>query len=103
MPLFALYFVFEKKYTQVKYEYTKNTYYKKRALVLKELQITFLTIPPISSPLIISEMQLPFKGSVVRGSLVWTVYINLGKFVYTSPQEIHTIKSLRIRRQTLAF
>ena len=70
---------------------------------LKELQITVLTIPSISSPLIVSEMLLLFKGSVVRGSLVWRVYTSLGKFMYTNPQEAHTIKSLRIRRQTLAF
>lgn len=46
---------------------------------------------------------LLFKGRVIRGHLVWTVYISLGKFMYTSLQETHTIKSLRIRRQTLGF
>lgn len=46
---------------------------------------------------------LLFKGWVIRGCLVWTVYTSLGKFKYTSLQETHTIKSLRIRRQTLGF
>lgn len=46
---------------------------------------------------------LIFKGWVIGSCLVWAVYTSLGKFMYTSLQETHTIKSLRIRRQTLGF